>query len=135
MAEVTKTEYDRERAAFQAKKEGLLRDLKQAQADKVETEKKASDFKAKVQKEIQVYKRLKYEQGYKDRAQGKVPRHPLEVNVSRGDQSASGSLIYDAPLSTIDSGLTIEAPQDPPAGATIVAPLVEPIFGATGASP
>ena len=39
----------------------MLRDFKQAQADKVEAEKKADDFKVKVQKEIPVYKRLKYE--------------------------------------------------------------------------
>ena len=91
MAEVTKAERDRERAAFQVKKEGLLRNQKQAQADKVEGEKKVGNFKVKVQKEIQVYKRLKYEQGYEDQAQEKTARNPLEVNVSRGDQSASGS--------------------------------------------
>jgi len=52
----------------------LLCDLKQAQVDKVVTKKKAGDFIAKVQNEIQVYKRLKYEQRYKDRMQGKAPR-------------------------------------------------------------
>jgi len=65
LAEDAKAERNRERAAFQAKNEGMLRDLKQAQVDKVEAEKKAGDFIAKVQKEVQVYKRLKYEQGYK----------------------------------------------------------------------
>ena len=89
MAEVTKVERDRERAAFQVKNKGSLRDLKQAQGKKAEVEKKAGDFKPKVQKEIQVYKRLKYEQGYKDQVQEKVPRYPLEVKVSRRDQSAS----------------------------------------------
>ena len=67
MAEI---ERDSKKAAFRVKKKGLLRDLKQAQAEKVEA-KKAGDFKAKVQKEIQVYKRLKYEQEYKDRLKEK----------------------------------------------------------------
>ena len=89
-----KTECDRERATFQAEQESLLCDLKQAQVDKVETE-KAGYFMAKVQKEVQVYKRLKYEQGYKDRAQGKSPRYPLEVSISRGYQSVYGSLASD----------------------------------------
>ena len=39
-------------ATFQIEKEGLLRDMNQAQADKVEARKKVADFKAKVQKEI-----------------------------------------------------------------------------------
>ena len=68
LVEIAKAERDHKRAAFQVEKEGLLCDLKQAHADKVEAEKKAGDFKAKVHKEIQVYKRFKYEQGYKDRA-------------------------------------------------------------------
>ena len=66
LAEDAKVERDRERAIFHDEKEGLLRDLKQAQVDKIETEKKAGDFIAKVQKKVQVYKHLKYEQGEKD---------------------------------------------------------------------
>ena len=61
LAEDAKVERDRETAIFHDEKEGLLRDLKQAQVDKVETEKKAVDFITKVLKEVQVYKRLKYE--------------------------------------------------------------------------
>ena len=66
LAKVTKAERDSERAAFQIEKEGLLRDLKQAQIDKIEAEKNAGEFKVKVRKEIQVYKSLNFEQGYKD---------------------------------------------------------------------
>jgi len=52
---------DRERVAFQIEKEGLLHDLNQAHAGEVEAGKKDADLKAKIQKEIQVFKRLKYE--------------------------------------------------------------------------
>ena len=67
-------ERNRERVAFQVKKEGLLRDLKQAQADKVEAEKKASDFKVKVQKEtIQALKVHARIQGLGARKSTKIP--------------------------------------------------------------
>ena len=69
-----------------------------------------------------MYKRLKYEQGYKDRAQGKAPRYPVEVNVFREDQSVSGSLPSDAPLPTTASGSTTKAP------------LAKPSFGVAGMS-
>ena len=66
LAEDAKAECDREKAALQAEKKNLLHDLRQAHVYKVEAEKKAGDFLAKVQKEVQVYKHLKYEQEYKD---------------------------------------------------------------------
>jgi len=59
--------------------------LKQVQVDKVEVE-KACDFIAKMQKKLQVYKSLKYEQEYKDWVKGKAPRYPLEVSLSRGSK-------------------------------------------------
>ena len=99
----TKAERDCEKTAFQAEKEGLLHDLKQAQVAKVKAEKKASDFITKLQKEVQVFKHLKYEQGYKYRAQGKALRYPLKVGISREDQGASESLASDAPCIYCDN--------------------------------
>ena len=46
---------------MQVEKKGLLHDLKQVQVDMVETEKKDGDFIMKVQKEVKLSKRLKYE--------------------------------------------------------------------------
>ena len=104
--------------------------MKQAHADKAKAEKKASDFMVKVQKEVQVCKLLKYKKGYKDRAQGKAPRNPLEVSVSRGDQSASRSLASDAPSPAAASATTTEVPKDPPAGVATEGPLAQPRSGA-----
>ena len=58
----------------------------------------------------------------------------LKVSVSRGDQRAFGSWASDAPLPAAVSVATIEAPQDPPACATTVAPLADPGLGTVGAS-
>ena len=63
-------------------KECLLRDLNQAHASEVEANKQITDLEALVQKEIHLFKRVKYEQGYADRAQGKPPRYPLEAYVA-----------------------------------------------------
>jgi len=84
---------------------------------------KAGDFIANLLKEVQVYKHLKYKQGYMDRVQRKAPRYPLEASVSRGDQNASRSLASDARLSTVASIATIEASQDPPIGVITEASL------------
>ena len=54
LVEVAKFEHDRKRATLQNEKEGLLHDPEQAQAYKVQAEKKARNFNAKEQKEIQV---------------------------------------------------------------------------------
>ena len=108
------------------KKEGLLRDLKQAQVAKVEAEKKVGDFIVKVQKEVQVFKRLKYKQGYKDQPQGKALRYPLQLSGFRGDQGASRSLASDAPLPIVASVVTIKAPQDRPARAATAVSLTDP---------
>ena len=88
---------------------------------------------AKVQ-EVQVYKRLKYKQRYKDQAQGKALMYPLEVSVSRGDQIAFGSLAFDAPFPIAASVATIEDPQDPPVGTTTMASLAESSSGIARAS-
>ena len=72
--------------------------MKQARVNKVDAKKKAIDFIVKVQKEVQVYNFLKYEQGYKNQVQGKAQNYPLEVSVSRRDQSASWPPMPHSPL-------------------------------------
>jgi len=54
LAEDAKADHDREKATLQAENEGLLFDLNQVQVGKVEAEKKAGDFIAKVQKEVRI---------------------------------------------------------------------------------
>jgi len=115
LVERAEVERNREMVAFQIKKEGLLRDLNQAQAGEVEADKKIVDLKAQVQKEIHLFKRVKYEQGYMDRAQGKPPRYPLEADVVRVDQVESEPLVSDVPPFPTVLGSTAGSPQDPPA--------------------
>ena len=81
-----------------------------------------------------MFKRLKYEQGYKDRVQGKSPRYPLKAGVSRGDRSASGPLVFDAPPPPAALGSTTETPQDPPVVVATVGPSAKLSFGAAEAS-
>ena len=71
LAEGVKTELDRKRIAFQSKKDDLMRELKQVLADKAEAEKQVDEDVARLQKEIKVFKFMKYRDGYNDRAQSK----------------------------------------------------------------
>ena len=98
LVEDAKAERNCERIAFQDEKEGLFRLLKQALADKAEAEKEAGNVVERVQKEVWVVKLIKY-RGVYGRAQGKAPRYPLEIRISRGDQCTSASLVSDAPHS------------------------------------
>ena len=72
--------------------------MKQALTDKAGAEKEVGDVVARVQKEVQVLKLMKY-RGYKDRAQSKALSYPLEIRISHGDQGTSTFLASDAPHS------------------------------------
>ena len=71
-------------------------DLEQTRAGEVEANKKFFELKERVHEEIYLFKCVKYEQSYRDRAQGKPPRYPLEADV-RGDQVDFVSLVSIVP--------------------------------------
>ena len=58
-------------------------ELKQALADKAEAEKQVDEDMARLQKEIKVFKFMKYRDGYSDGAQGKSLGYPLEAGSLR----------------------------------------------------
>ena len=86
LAKDTQAEWDREKKAFQAEKEGFLRDLEQARAGEVDAKRKIAELEDQAREEIYMFKLVKYEQGYRDWAQEKPSRYPLEVDVAKGDQ-------------------------------------------------
>ena len=59
-AECVKAELDRERSVFQSEKDGLLRELEQALAVKAEPEKQADEDVARLEREVKVFKLIKY---------------------------------------------------------------------------
>ena len=76
LAKDAQAKRDHEKEAFQTGREGLLHDLEQARAEEI------IEFEAHAKEKISAFKFMKYEQGYIDRALGKPPRYPLEVDVA-----------------------------------------------------
>ena len=95
LIEDAKAEHDCERIAFQDEKEDWFHQLEQALAGKAEAE-EAGDVVARVQKEVWIFKLMKYKEGYKDGAQGKASRYPFEIRISCGYQGTLTSLASDA---------------------------------------
>ena len=85
-------ELDCERIVFRSKKNGLLRELKQALTDKAETKKQADEDVARLQKEVKVFKLKKYRGGYNNGAQGTTPRYPLKIRSLYADQGTVEAL-------------------------------------------
>ena len=83
LAKGIKTELDYERSVFQSEKDGLLCELEQALADKAEVEKQVDEDVVRLQKEVNVFKFIKYRDGYNDGAQDKPPRYPLRAGILR----------------------------------------------------
>jgi len=79
--EGVKAELDRERNVFQSENDDLLRKLEQVLADKAEAEKQADEI-ARLEKEVKVFKLMKYQHIYNDVVQGKQPRYPLGAGAS-----------------------------------------------------
>ena len=82
----------KKRAAFQRERDQLWSDLEKTLELVVED-------RSKQQRAIDIYKRLKYRQGYEDHEQGKEPRYPLyddvetaleNVEEASGDEMGSG---------------------------------------------
>ena len=65
-AEDAKVELDCARSVFQSKMDGLWRELDQALAEKEETEKQTDKNVARLQKEVKVFKLIKYRDEYND---------------------------------------------------------------------
>ena len=52
-----------------------MRELKQGLADKAEAEKQANEDVARLQKEVKIFKLMKYRDKYNNGVQGKPPRY------------------------------------------------------------
>ena len=71
---------EKERAASQRERDQLRSDI-----EKSWTSRRRSEEAARA---IDLYKRLKYRQGYKDHEQGKKPRYPLDDDVEMASKNA-----------------------------------------------
>ena len=107
-------------------KEGLLRDLKREQAGEVEDKRKIVDLEDQALEEISMFKLVKYKQGYRDWAQGKLLRYPLEADVAEGDQAEFVPSVSVVPPPLGAPEMIIESSRSPPVSGTTMTPLVEP---------
>jgi len=64
LAEGIKTELNRERSIFESERDDLRCELEHALADKAEAEKQADEDIARLQKEVKVFKLMKYRDRY-----------------------------------------------------------------------
>jgi len=74
---VAMAELEQKRATSQEGMDGLWRDLEQALAERDEVENQADDDIERLQNDVQLFKDMKYKEGYHDGAQGKLVRYPL----------------------------------------------------------
>jgi len=77
--------------------------LQQALADKEKTKKQADEDVARLQKEVKIFKLMKYRDGYNDGMQGNPLRYPLGVGILRADQGSMEVLASHAPPMPDDS--------------------------------
>ena len=96
-AEDAKAEFDCVKNVFQSEKDGLWRELEQTLAEKEETEKQADEDVARLQKEVKVFKLMKYWDRYNDWVQSKPPRYPIDAGSLLADRGTVEVLVSHAP--------------------------------------
>ena len=74
---MSKAELEKERISSQEEMDELWSNLKLALTEKDETKKRADDDMERLQDAVQLFKVMKYKEGYHDGAQDKSPRYPL----------------------------------------------------------
>ena len=72
LAKDIKVELNRERIIFQGVKNGLLREVEWALVDKTEVENQTDEDVERLQREVNVFKLMKYRDGFNEGVQGKA---------------------------------------------------------------
>ena len=75
---------EEERAASRREKDQLQDNLERASAGQREAEQLVIDDQMRQQRDIDLYKRIKYTQGYEDHEQGKKPKYSVNDDVEMG---------------------------------------------------
>ena len=126
MAKGAQADRDHEKKAFQPEKEGLLHDLKQARANEVEASRKIVELEDQGREDVSLFKPVKYEQSYRNRAQRKSLRYPLEDDVVEGDQVDFMPMVSIVLPPFVSPETIVESSWISPVNGAIATPLVEP---------
>jgi len=114
---MAKVELEPERVTSQKEMDEFRRDLEQALAERDEAEKQADDDMEKLQNDLQLFKVMKYKEGYRDSAQGKSLRYPLgneeEVLVQKTSKMPAKALAVPVNTPRAVVGATIEEGAEP----------------------